>query len=128
MKRENSILKNLKRNKKTVSSPVRKTNRCFACLVTCLDIKNAERIAQILVREKLASCVNILGPVKSVYRWGGKICKGREVLLIIKGTFANQVKMTLKIRSLHSYEVPEIIFFKIDSGLDKYLSWLITNK
>jgi periplasmic divalent cation tolerance protein len=99
--------------------------QCFLCLVTCKNSFEAKKIALALVKGKLARCTNIIDKISSVYEWEGKIYDEDESLLLIKGAMANKAKLVKKIRNLHSYKVPEIIFFKIDSGFDKYLSWLM---
>ena len=106
-------------NKKMKNSP-----KIFVCFVTCGKIVQAKKIANALVNNKLAACVNIVKGVESIYRWKNKICRDRENLLIIKGNFRNKSKLIAKIQSLHSYEVPEIIFLEIKSGSKKYLEWI----
>ena len=103
---------------------IKKTKSNFICLVTCGNISEAKIIATTLVNERLAACVNILKGIESVFRWKGKICSEKEILLFIKGSVRKRSKLSERIRSLHSYKVPEIIFLKIDSGLDKYIDWL----
>lgn len=85
--------------------------------------KEAKGIAQALVMQRLAACVNIAG-VASVYRWEGALCEDREQLLIIK-TVSGQVDAVLReIRSLHSYELPEMIVVPVAGGYPPYLQWL----
>lgn len=94
-------------------------------LVTCRSAKEAERIARSLVQKRLAACANILrSPVRSIYRWKGKIESAREVLLIIKTSRRGFSKLQAAIKRLHSYEVPEIIALPIAAGSQSYLSWL----
>ena len=92
--------------------------------VTCANRKQAERIAGKLVEERLAACVNIVPGVTSIYRWEGKIQKGKEVLLIIKSIRACAVKLAKRVKDLHSYSVPEVVTFSVDSGLLPYLAWV----
>ncbi len=84
----------------------------------------AEKIAQYLVEKKLAQCVQILGPIESIYRWKGKIEKAGEWLCIIKGKKANYKKIENEIKKIHTYEVPEIIAIPIITGSNEYLKWL----
>jgi len=85
--------------------------------------KEAKGIAQALVMQRLAACVNITR-VESVYQWEGALCEDREQLLIIK-TVRGQVDAVLReIRSLHSYELPEMIVVPVAGGYPPYLQWL----
>jgi len=93
-------------------------------LTTAGSRDEADMLANELVRRELAACVNILGPMKSVYRWKGKIESSEEFLLLIKTTedAFEQVRQT--VRGLHSYELPEFVELCIQRGDGKYLSWL----
>src|SRR5690348_12953292 len=82
----------------------------------------AERIAQVLVSERLAACVNIAGPVRSVYRWRGKIEEAGEYLLVIKAAKRHFSKLERKVRDLHTYEVPEIIAVTLVQGSKPYVA------
>lgn len=92
--------------------------------VTTPDITEAEKIAGELVKDGLAACVNIVNKVRSVYRWQGEICRESEALCIIKTIKGNFVALKDKVKSMHSYTVPEVIGLPIDIGSDKYLKWL----
>jgi len=93
-------------------------------LVMASSRKEAIRIAQAVVKEKLAACVNILSPVTSIFRWKGKVQRSRETLLIVKTTERRYPGLERLIRSLHSYEVPEIVALRIDRGLSQYTAWV----
>lgn len=80
-------------------------------------------IAQALIQDKLAACVNML-PVESVYTWQGQVQQEREYQLLIKTHLANYPALEAKIRELHSYEVPEIIAVPILQGSAAYLQWI----
>lgn len=84
----------------------------------------AKQIARTLVEENLAACVNIVGPVQSIYRWQGAIEDATEYLLIIKTRTSLYQKVEQRITELHSYEVPEIIAFALASGADNYINWI----
>lgn len=84
----------------------------------------AEKIARALVERKLAACVNIVGPIESVYRWKDAVETSEEFLLIIKTTAAAYVPVRDLIRLLHSYELPECVQLSIEDGLPKYLEWI----
>jgi periplasmic divalent cation tolerance protein len=92
--------------------------------VTAGSDKEGEKIAQALLKEKLAACVNIVPGLKSVFRWKGKISTQEEVLLMIKTKDVLFEKLKKKIIELHSYQVPEIIALGILAGYEKYLDWL----
>jgi periplasmic divalent cation tolerance protein len=83
----------------------------------------AEQIAERLVVQRLAACVNIT-QVRSVYRWQGELCRDREELLICKTLQSRLDAVTEMIRELHSYELPEIIAIPITGGFAGYLSWI----
>jgi periplasmic divalent cation tolerance protein len=93
-------------------------------LTTCPDEVCAERIARALVAEGLAACVNILPPMRSIYRWKGKIEDVTEQLLVIKSVTARFPAIRDRLRALHPYELPEIIAVPIADGLPEYLAWL----
>jgi periplasmic divalent cation tolerance protein len=84
----------------------------------------ATLFARRVVTLKYAACVNILGGVESHYRWKKKIHRDKEVLVIGKCTPSGFSAIKKKIKSLHPYEVPELIAFKIADGLPAYLKWL----
>jgi periplasmic divalent cation tolerance protein len=94
-------------------------------LVTCGSAKEAGRIARSLVEQRLAACVNILNvPVRSIYRWKGKVDSARELLLVIKSSRRQFARLERAIKKLHSYDVPEIIALPIERGSREYLAWL----
>lgn len=93
-------------------------------LNTCPDTVTASKLANILVENRLAACVNILPAVTSVYRWQGKIEQDNEVLLIIKTRRDRFSALETLIRSHHPYELPEIVAVPIDTGLKDYLNWI----
>lgn len=91
---------------------------------TCPDNDSASRIAEALVDERLAACVNILPAIDSVYRWRGAIERTSEVQLIIKTVEARIDVLTTRIRALHPYELPEVVAIEAASGLPAYLDWV----
>jgi len=93
-------------------------------LSTFPDRETAQRISCQLVTEKLAACANILPAIESVYRWKEKIETGNETLVFFKLSEDRQSTFQEKLRSLHPYEVPEIIFIPVASGLPEYLRWI----
>jgi periplasmic divalent cation tolerance protein len=93
-------------------------------LVTCGSEEEGLKIARTLVEERLAACVNLLSPIRSIYRWEGKTCDEKEWLLIIKTKKERFEDLEEKVKSLHSYSVPEIIGLPIVEGSLSYLQWL----
>jgi periplasmic divalent cation tolerance protein len=93
-------------------------------LVTAGNKKEAKKIASGLIKEKLAACVNIIESVHSLFWWQGKVDSSKESLLIIKTRKPLIAKLIKKVKSLHSYEVPEIIVLPIICGDRQYLNWL----
>ena len=89
------------------------------------DAETARRIAHTLVSEKLAACANIIPTMNSIYRWKGKIETGNETVVFFKTTQDRYEAFQEKLRSLHSYEVPEILCVKISDGLPDYLRWVV---
>ena len=89
--------------------------------------EEAKKIANDLVSKKVVACVNIIPGLRSIYRWKGKICDEREVMMVMKtkDSLVEDVKKELK--SLHSYECPELIVLPISDGLPDYLSWIEEN-
>ena len=93
--------------------------------VTCTSGKEAQSIGKKLVSERLAACANILGPMHSVYRWKGKTEEAKEAVLILKTRASLFRKLSARIRTLHSYEVPCILRFDIRDGDPGYLKWIL---
>jgi len=91
------------------------------------DGETADRIAHTLIAEKFAACANIIPAVHSIYRWKDKIETAGEVIVLFKTTPARQAALQKELRSLHPYEVPEIIFVPVVTGLPDYLCWVIEN-
>jgi periplasmic divalent cation tolerance protein len=94
------------------------------CLCTCPDRPGAEAIAQALVEERLAACVNLLPGVTSIYRWDGGVERAEEVQLLIKTTAARLPALAERLRALHPYDVPELIALEAVGGLSEYLNWI----
>jgi periplasmic divalent cation tolerance protein len=93
--------------------------------VTCGSEEEALKIAPSLVEERLAACVNLVSPVRSIYRWEGKIWDEKEWILFIKTQKERFEELERKVKSLHSYSVPEIIGLPIVEGSSSYLQWLL---
>jgi len=91
---------------------------------TINELKDAERIANTLVEEKLVACVNIIPNIHSIYRWKGKIESDKECVIIAKTNEGNIKKVIQRIKSLHTYELPDIIVLPIIGGLKEYLDYI----
>jgi periplasmic divalent cation tolerance protein len=96
----------------------------LVCFCTCPDTDTAQRIADALVEERLAACVNVLPGVRSVYRWKGAIECSDEVLLLVKTVAAQLEALSARIATLHPYELPEVIAVEASGGLGAYLDWV----
>ena len=93
----------------------------------CPDQAVAERIAEAVVSERLAACVNLVPGVTSIYRWQGEIQRDAELLLMIKTRRAVYSQLEARISELHPYQVPEIIALPIQAGSAAYLAWMADN-
>jgi len=91
------------------------------------DAETASRIAQTIVEERLAACANLISAVHSIYRWKEKIETAGEVLVLFKTTEDRREMFDQKLRSLHPYEVPELLFIAINGGSSDYLRWVTDN-
>jgi periplasmic divalent cation tolerance protein len=97
-------------------------------LVTCGSASEAKKIARALVERRLAACGNIVeAPVRSIYRWKGKVESARERLLILKTSRGRFAALQRVVKELHSYDVPEIIGLSISAGSAEYLKWIGEN-
>ena len=93
-------------------------------LVTTPDSATSEKIAEALVSERLAACVNIVPSIQSIYRWEGEINRDPESLMIVKTTRDRYEALENRVRQLHGYSTPEVIAIEIESGSSDYLRWL----
>lgn len=99
-------------------------NECLVVLCTCPDGAPAVDLAESLVGEGLAACVNRLPGVASCFRWEGRVQHETETLLLIKTTRERLAELTARIRDLHPYELPEVIAVPVKGGLEEYLDWV----
>lgn len=88
------------------------------------DAEEAERIGRIVVEERLAACINILGPCRSIYRWQGAVETADEVPAILKTHGAKADELIERIADLHSYDVPCVAVWPIDNVLRGYAEWV----
>ena len=88
------------------------------------DADEAARIARTLVEERLAACANILGPVRSIYRWEGRIEDGAEAAVLFKTRGDRAEALIARLAQLHSYDVPAAVVWPIDHALPAYARWV----
>src|SRR5215475_2786218 len=103
------------------------SKKVLLALSTFPDAEIARRISNQLVSERFAACANILPAIESIYRWKEKIESGNETFVFFKVSEDRQSAFQNKLRSLHPYDVPEIIFLPVAGGLDEYLRWVSEN-
>jgi periplasmic divalent cation tolerance protein len=94
---------------------------------TCASEEEAERLARILVGERLAACVNVIPRVRSFYHWKGALESGDECLLLIKSSRELFASLKSAIEKVHSYEIPELVALPIVEGAENYLEWISAN-
>lgn len=99
-------------------------NEILLVITNLPDAQTAAQLAQRLVEERVTACVNQLAPCISTYRWKGCIESATEVPLLIKTTKAAYPRLEHLIRTLHPYELPEIIAISVSAGLPTYLDWV----
>jgi len=94
------------------------------CLCTCPDTEVADRIANALVTERLAACVNQIPGVRSTYWWQDQVQTEEEIQLVIKTTTAKLATVEARVKALHPYAVPELIAVPVTGGSREYLEWV----
>ena len=99
--------------------------RDVVLVLTTVGSDQAEAMAATLVDEGLVACVNELAGLRSTYRWEGKLCQDQESLLILKSVGQRLEQLKTRIAALHSYDVPEMLVFRVDDGLPSYLDWVV---
>ena len=93
-------------------------------LTTAGTKEEAQKIARAMVETRLAACVNIVGPIESIYRWQRKVETSTEYLLLIKTTAKAFARVRDAIKKLHSYDLPECVELTVTAGSADYLKWL----
>ena len=91
---------------------------------TVPDDETGGQLARTLVEERLAACVNVVGPIRSIYRWEGAVEEAEEHLLVVKARAADLAALDARVRALHSYDVPEVLALSVTGGAAGYLAWL----
>ena len=96
----------------------------YVLVLTTFPVDGADTLAIALVEERLAACVNVLEPMRSIYRWKGRVETSVERQVIIKTATAKIAALEVRVKQLHPYDLPEFIVLGIDSGSQAYLAWL----
>jgi periplasmic divalent cation tolerance protein len=96
----------------------------YVLVLTTFPEDGADTLAIALVEERLAACVNVLEPMRSIYRWKGRVETSVERQVLIKTKAANVANLEIRIKELHPYDLPEFVVIAIDSGSRAYLAWL----
>jgi periplasmic divalent cation tolerance protein len=96
-------------------------------LSTCATQEEAEKLARILIEERLAACVNVIPRIRSYYRWKGAIESAEECLLVVKSSRELFSSIDAVLEKEHSYEVPEVLALPVVEGATNYLNWLLAN-
>lgn len=110
----------------TMVAPLMKKSagQVLVILVTAVNQREAVRIGEAMVNAKLAACANIISRIQSIYRWKGKVVKAKEALLILKSTKSRYRALEKAIKTMHTYEIPEIIALPVQQGHDRYIGWV----
>jgi periplasmic divalent cation tolerance protein len=103
------------------------TSQVILAFSTCPDETVARQLAETLVTEKLAACVNRIAGVRSSYLWDGQLHDDAEVLLIVKSTADRLAELERRLKELHPYELPEFVVTPVSGGNDQYLDWIRRN-
>jgi periplasmic divalent cation tolerance protein len=106
------------------SAPNQAQNAVCLALTTCPNQETATRIAEALVTERLATCVNQLPNVRSTYFWDGRLQNDDEILLMIKTTLSQVRGLESRLKAVHPYELPELIVLPVIAGNEAYLRWV----
>jgi periplasmic divalent cation tolerance protein len=93
-------------------------------LVTTKDKAEADKISQTLLAEKLIACANIISPVASCFLWQDKIDRAEECLAVMKTRKDLFAELAVRVKALHSYEVPEVLALPVVDGSGEYLAWM----
>ncbi len=107
-----------------MNTPDTPADTVLLCYCTCPDVASAQRIAEALVNERLAACVNRLPGISSTYRWQDAVTTDSEELLLIKTRAGSFEALRARLLELHPYDVPELIAVPVTHGHDAYLDWV----
>jgi periplasmic divalent cation tolerance protein len=93
-------------------------------LVTTASAEEGARLGRTLVEERLAACANVVGPIRSIYRWQGAVEEADEHFVLLKARGTDVPTLEARVRALHSYDVPEVLALPVTGGSAPYLAWL----
>lgn len=96
----------------------------WVMISTVKSVQEANRMAKEIIAGKLAGCVSVFPGITSHFFWDGKLCREKEAMILVKTTKGNAGKIMKKIKEIHTYQVPEILFFQVAGGEKGYLDWL----
>jgi len=111
-------------NHRNVSAKPTKMTDKIVVMSTCGSAEEAQRLAHELIAQHAAACVNIVAPVRSVYRWKGQIEQAEEWLLLVKTSRSSFDRLRTILEAAHSYELPEVLALPVVAGSPNYLAWL----
>lgn len=97
---------------------------CLLVITTCPNVETANRLAEALLAARAAACVNVVGPIASMYSWKDRLETASEQLLLIKTTDVGYDRVSAIVMAQHPYELPELIAVPIARGSDAYLAWI----
>ncbi len=100
------------------------TDSVVVALTTCPDEATARTVAETLLKERLATCINRIGGVQSSYVWDGRLQDEPEILLIIKTTNGRVTELEARLKAVHPYELPELLIVPVTGGNERYLDWV----
>jgi periplasmic divalent cation tolerance protein len=100
------------------------TDSAVIALSTCPDEAVARRVAEVLVTEGLATCVNRIAGVRSTYFWNGALQDDAEILLMMKTTSQRIAELVVRLKAIHPYELPELLVLPVAGGNEDYLEWV----
>ena len=103
------------------------TTEALLVLVTVPNAETADKLAEALVGERLAACVNVIGGVRSIYRWKGAVERDAELLCVCKTTRDGFERLRARVVELHPYELPEVIALPVERGHAPYLDWIMAS-
>jgi len=102
----------------------RMSDQVILAMTTCPDEASGQAVATALVQERLATCVNRIGGVRSTYFWDARLQEEAEILLIIKTTAGRLDELRTRLNALHPYELPELLAIDVAGGNELYLDWV----
>jgi periplasmic divalent cation tolerance protein len=99
-------------------------SRVLVVLITAPNRREAGRIGKAVVEKRVGACVSIVPSIRSIFRWKRRVQESRETLLVVKTTGHRFPALMKLVRSMHSYDVPEIIALRVERGLKRYIAWV----